>query len=168
MSNPTTDIDLRFGDPEAEPVDWETARGRLEVAELFWISTVRSDGRPHVTPLIGVWLGEAAYFCTGAAEQKAKNLECNPECVLMTGCNLLREGLDVCIEGTAQRVTDDERLRRIAAAYDEKYGSEWHFDVGEGAFHSGGQEAIVFEVAPRKVLGFGKDPYSQTRWAFDT
>ena len=32
----------------------------LEQAELFWISTVRTDGRPHVTPVVDVVVeGEA-------------------------------------------------------------------------------------------------------------
>jgi len=28
----------------------------ISQGELFWISTVRADGRPHVTPLVAVWL----------------------------------------------------------------------------------------------------------------
>ncbi len=123
-----TKLDQRFSDPDATPTDWTDARERVERAELFWIATVRADGRPHVTPLISVWLDDAAYFCTGADEQKAKNLAHNPRCVLMTGCNQLREGLDVVLEGEAVRVSDDAKLRRIADAYESKYGSEWRFD----------------------------------------
>jgi hypothetical protein len=26
--------------------------------------------------------------------------------------------------------------------------------------------ALVFEVAPKTIFGFGKAPYSQTRWRF--
>ena len=33
-------------------------------------------------------------------------------------------------------------------AYESEYGSDWHFDVREGAFHSQGGEALVLEVAP--------------------
>ncbi|QFG25164.1 pyridoxamine 5'-phosphate oxidase family protein [Actinomadura sp. WMMB 499] len=33
---------------------WPEARRLLEDAELYWLATVRADGRPHVTPLIGV------------------------------------------------------------------------------------------------------------------
>jgi len=35
------------------------------------------------------------YFCTGPHERKARNLGQNPHCVLTTGCNTLKEGLDV-------------------------------------------------------------------------
>jgi len=33
---------------------WPEAREHLEMAELYWLTTVRGDGRPHVTPLIAV------------------------------------------------------------------------------------------------------------------
>lgn len=128
---------------------------------------MRPDGRPHVTPLISVWLDGAAYFCTGADERKAKNLAQNPSCILTTGCNLLEEGLDVVIEGEAKRVSDDAKLTRIANAYESKYGSDWHFDVHDSAFHHGeSSEALVFEIAPTTAFGFGKGKYSQTRWRF--
>jgi nitroimidazol reductase NimA-like FMN-containing flavoprotein (pyridoxamine 5'-phosphate oxidase superfamily) len=117
---PETKLDERFSSPGATATDWFDARERIEAAELFWISTVRPDGRPHVTPLISVWLDDAAYFCTGPDERKAKNLAQNPSCILTTGCNQLDEGLDVVIEGEAIRVSDDAELQRIADAYESK------------------------------------------------
>jgi hypothetical protein len=132
---------------------------------------VRPDGRPHVTPLIAVLLSDALYFCTGASERKAKNLAHNAHCILTTGCNALGEGLDLVVEGDARRVTDDATLRRVADAYESKYGSDWRFAVRDGAFHHrGGHQdvpVLVYELAPRKALGFGKgNVYSQTRWRF--
>lgn len=164
---PRTEIDGRFSEA-AEPLPWEKGRGALEAAELYWVTTVRADGRPHVTPLIGVWLEGAMYFCTGPEEQKAKNLAGNPACALTTGANRLHGGLDLVVEGHAERVTDDGKLGAVAAAYLEKYGEEWRFDARDGAFHHSDGEGVahVFEVAPAKVLGFGKGPYSQTRWLF--
>ena len=107
----------------------------------------------------------------GASEQKAKNLEHNRHCILTTGRNSLTEGLDLVVEGDAVRVTDEAKLRRLAAAYESKYGRAWHFDVRDRAFvhEDGGKEhvALVFEVNPAKALGFRKgEPYSQTRWRF--
>jgi len=165
-NEPEIKLDERFSSPDVTPTDWTEGRERIEEAELFWLSTVRPDGRPHVTPLISVWLDGAAYFCTGASERKAKNLAQNPNCILTTGCNLLGEGLDVVIEGEAERVSDGDKLTRIADAYESKYGSDWHFDVRNGTFHGEGGEALVFEVAPVTGFGFGKGKYSQTRWRF--
>jgi len=52
--------------------------------------------------------------------------------------------------------------------WERKYGAEWHFDVTEGGFRGGGGVALVFRVAPVTAFGFGKGPYSQTRWRFPT
>ena len=74
--------------------------------------------------------------------------------------------IDVVVEGEAVRVRDEARLARIAAAYVAKYGSDWQFDVRDGAFAHGESTALVFEVAPVKAFGFAKGAFSQTRWRF--
>jgi hypothetical protein len=166
--DPLTELDARFSSEGATATAWEEARGRFARAEIYWISTVRPDGRPHVTPLLSVWGDGAAYFCTGPEEQKARNLARNPQCILTTGCNALGEGLDLVIEGDAVRVRDHVLLMRTADAYESKYGSDWRFSVSENVFaHEGGQ-ALVFEVAPETAFGFGRgEVFSQTRWRFD-
>ncbi len=117
----------------------------VEEAKIFWLATVRPDGRPHVTSLIAVWLDGAVYFCTGPDERKARNLAVDTSCVLTTACNHMDDGLDVVLEGDGQVVGDDERLREVAAAYVSKYGHYWAFDVRDGAFaHPDGGHALVF------------------------
>jgi len=166
---PIAELDARFSSEGATPTQWTEARQLLEAAEVFWVSTVRPDGRPHVTPLIAVWLDEALYFCTGPTERKNKNLARNPHCILTTGCNAFDEGLDLVVEGDAVRVSDEARLRRLAEEYESKYGSDWHFDVRDGAFAHEGGVALVYQVAPVKAFGFRKgDEFSQTRWRFRT
>ncbi|WAX80390.1 pyridoxamine 5'-phosphate oxidase family protein [Streptomyces sp. KMM 9044] len=166
-ASPEARLDPRYSDPEATALPWPGAEGRLAAAELFWISTVRPDGRPRVTPLPAVWSDGALHFCTGPQERKAPNLEANPHVVLTTGTNTRNRGYDLTVEGEAVRVPDDGRLREPAAAWEAKYGSFWHFEVRGGLFHHGPGHAAVFSVAPRTVSGFGKDePFSQTRWRF--
>ncbi|MEV7424679.1 MULTISPECIES: pyridoxamine 5'-phosphate oxidase family protein [unclassified Streptomyces] len=164
---PRTELDPRYGEPEAEALPWREALDLLAGAEVFWLTTVRPEGRPHVTPLLALWWDGALYFCTGAAERKAMNLAHSPEVVLTTGTNALRTGYDLVVEGTAVRVTDDGRLTALAEAWEAKYGPDWHFDVRDGAFAGpAGNTALVFAVYPRTAFGFGRAPYSQTRWRF--
>jgi hypothetical protein len=163
-SNPTAEIDRRFSDPEADPTPWSEAVHVLERAELYWLTTVRTDGRPHVTPLIGVAEDAAVHFCTGLREQKARNLEHNSQVALTTGNNRWARGLDVVVEGVAVRVTDRQALLGLADAYETKYGSEWHFEVGDGVFGTGEDAAAVFRIEPRKVLAFAKEPHAQTTY----
>jgi nitroimidazol reductase NimA-like FMN-containing flavoprotein (pyridoxamine 5'-phosphate oxidase superfamily) len=168
MRQPVTTLDTRFSDPDASPTAWAQTVRALRAAELFWITTVRADGRPHVTPLVAVWLDGAAYFTTGATEQKAVNLAANPQVILTTGCNSWDRGLDIVLEGAAERVTDDARLHRLAAAWTAKWDGRWRYQARGGAFHHpGGGAALVFEVTPSKVLAFGKGEFSQTRYRFE-
>ncbi|MFF2729831.1 pyridoxamine 5'-phosphate oxidase family protein [Streptomyces sp. NPDC058008] len=176
---PTTELDARYssapgtrpGAADVTATEWGEARQRLESAEIFWVSTVRSDGRPHVTPVIAVWHAGAVYFSTGLREQKARNLAHDGRCALTTGNNSLTEGLDLVIEGEAERVTGPAALEEVIAAYEAKYGS--HITSPEGTFHGIGDafrrgDVAVFAVAPATAYGFGRDDgvYSHTRWTF--
>jgi hypothetical protein len=173
---PKVELDERFSSPGATPRSWSEVARVLDDAEMFWMSTVRRDGRPHVTPLPAIWLDGALHICVGPAEQKAKNLEVHPECVLTTGSNELRSGLDVIVEGSAARVTDPSQLERLAALWLSKL--DWQFAVVDGGFRERAPEgsgdeyserglAYVFAIAPHKVLAFGKgEPFSQTRYRF--
>src|SRR5262245_29615689 len=120
-NHPVTELDGRFSDPDAVATPWEDVERAIAEAELFWLSTVRKDGRPHVTPLPAVWRDGALHFCTGAAEQKGVNLAQSGACVLTTGNNQWKRGLDVVVEGTARRIMDEARLRQLAAAWASKY-----------------------------------------------
>ena len=166
MTDPLTTLDARFSDPEAVATGWDETRRALEAAELFWISTVRADGRPHVTPLVAVWFEGAVHFTTGAAEQKAVNLTGNPRVVLTTGCDRWDGGLDVMVEGEAVQVTDDDLLGRLAAAWRSKWDGRWQYEVRDGGFHHEGGGALVYSVTPTKILAFGKGRFSHTRHRF--
>ena len=168
MASIRTELDPRFSDTGAEPTPWDQTRRALEAAGIFWISTVRRDGRPHVTPLVAVWSGEALHLCTGPSEQKALNLAHRPQVVLTTGCNDWGRGLDVVVEGTAERVADPARLAELAAAWRDKWDGRWRFEpTAEGFRHEGGEGiAHVFAVRPEKVLAFGKNPFTHTRHVF--
>jgi general stress protein 26 len=168
MTMPVTTLDQRFSDPSAVATEWDKTLRALETAELFWITTVRADGRPHVTPLVAVWLDGALHFTTGETEQKAVNLRTNPHVVLTTGRNDWDKGLDVVVEGDAVRVTDEDTLRRLAQAWALKWDGQWQYQVRDGSFHhpDGDQAVLVFAVAPAKVLAFGKGSFSHTRHKF--
>ena len=166
---PVTTLVRGFSSGDAIATDWARGREGLRDAEVYWVSTVRPDGRPHVTPLLGVWLDGALYFCTGSDERKAKNLAQNAHCILTTGCNGL-DGLDLVVEGDASKVSAEAELRGVADTYEAKYGARFTdpggtwFDLGN-AIRSGAVR--VYRVAPSRVLGFAKGaPFSQTRWDF--
>ena len=167
------EIDPRYGDASATPPPWPDIERQLTDAQLYWIHTVRADGRPHAVPLVGVWHDTAFAFCTGAEEQKQRNLDQNPQVAVTagtTGAQGWDSGREVVVEGTAVRVTDREELQGLADAWFAKYGEDWHFAVRGEEFvelsrSGGGGEggARVYRVTPAKVLAFGGG-HGQTRY----
>jgi general stress protein 26 len=162
--DPAARLVEEFSDPQTSALPWSQVVAELESAQMYWLSTVRRDGRPHVAPLPAMWLDGRLHFCTGAHEQKARNLEANANCALTTGTSTFRAGVDVVVEGAALPVTDNGTLARLAPMWKEKL--EWVFKLGDGVFidAESGSPAIVFAVTPAKVLAFTKNPYSQTRY----
>jgi nitroimidazol reductase NimA-like FMN-containing flavoprotein (pyridoxamine 5'-phosphate oxidase superfamily) len=167
---PLTKLDAGFSSEGAHPTEWAEGHQHLEEAEVFWLSTVRPDGRPHVTPLLAVWCADSMYFCTGSDERKAKNLKRNRHCILTTGRNTLDESLDVVVEGQVAKVSDGAELEQVANTYESKYGK--HLTTPEGTWFGLGDtircgEVLVYRVTPTTAPGFvrGKQ-FSQTSWHF--
>jgi hypothetical protein len=169
MSAPESTLDQRYSDQAATATGWAETRAALEDAELFWASTVRADGRPHVTPVVAVWAEDAVWFSTGAGEQKFANLAANPHVVLTTGCSGWDGGLDVVVEGAAVRATDDAVLARVARAFAAKWDGRWQYTARGGCFRGadGTGEVMVFSVTPAKVWAYAKgDPFGATAHRF--
>jgi hypothetical protein len=157
LRQPTTELDSRYSSEGAAAFPWADAVAILGNAEIFWLATVRPEGRPHVTPLIGAWIDDAFYFYTGKGERKQMNLEANKSVVVTTGCNSYYSGIDIVLEGDAVITTDQAIFAKIAEQYRKKY--DWDFAPDE--------KAEVYRVAPATVFAFGKgEPFSQTRYRF--
>lgn len=153
---PQGQLDARFSQA-TEPLPWHTVDDALTSAELYWLTTVRRDGRPHVTPLVGVWTEDAFVFCTGPTEHR-------DEVAVTTGVNTWQEGLDAVVEGKAERVTGKARLVELADAYRAKYGDDWDFDCDDEVLDPNGNRTHVYRVPADKVIAFAKSPHGQTRF----
>ncbi len=164
---PMTDL-LQSTVAHAAPTPWEEARRRLAEAGWFWLATIHPDGRPHVRPVLAVWLDGALYFASGANTRKRKNLVADPRCTLTTA----DDEAHMVVEGTAIRVWDEVTLRRVAEAYATKY--DWRVTVRDGAFDAeygaptaGPPPYEIYEVMPKTIFGFGaNESFSPTRWRF--
>jgi PPOX class probable F420-dependent enzyme len=135
-------------------LSWASVEERLSSARNYWVATVRADGRPHVTPVWGLWVAGEFYFGAGPETRKARNLAENPNVVVH-----LEGGDDVVIlEGVAEVVTDPspDLAERLFAASTAKYGMGSH-DV-EGSY----------VVRPRVAFAWSEGgPRTYTRWVFD-
>lgn len=135
---------------------WSHAEELLRAARNFWLATVCPDGRPHVTPVWGVWVDGALFFDGSPATRWARNLVANPTISVH-----LESAEDVVIlEGKAEDLpaTDLARAERIVAAWDAKYGRLHPDPAGNG----------IFRLSPHRARGWSTSSLEDgTRWEFD-
>lgn len=156
-----------------DPIPWSRALEALEAGqqrnETSFLATTRPDGRPHVAGVGAVWDNGKAYFVSGAGTRKSRNVARNPTCSLAMSL----PGLDLVIEGKAERVTNDETLHRLAKRYAE---GGWPARVEDGAFtydysapSAGPPPWDLYAITPTTIFGvLASEPGGATRWRFDT
>ena len=79
--------------------------------------------------------------------------------------------MDLVVEGTVAKVSQEARLHRVAEVYMTKY--EWPVTVRDGAFYADGAPTAgpppyeIYEVIPTTAFGFPWDAtFNPTRWRF--
>jgi len=155
------------------PIEWSRP---LEQLKRFvsgphsstWLSTTRPDGRPHLTGIGAVWLDDRFWFTSGPATRKSRNLNENPGCAIA----LSLPDIDLVVEGTAARVTDDATLERLAGVFRDQ---GWPASVADGALtaeysapSAGPPPWFLYELTPTVAYGVAtEEPYGAMRWRFD-
>lgn len=134
---------------------WSHVVERLEGAENYWLATTRPDGRPHVTPVWGVWVANALYFDGIPTALWARNMAHNPVIAVH-----LESGTDVVIvEGMGEDlagVTDQALASEIVQRWDAKYGRLTPDPVADG----------LFRLRPLAARAWTRFPNDATRWYF--
>jgi hypothetical protein len=144
-----------FGKNDAPFLPWSHAEERLIAARRYWLATTRPDGRPHVTPVWGVWVDAALYIDGPPITTWGRNLKANPALSVH-----LESGEDVVIlEGEIEDLTTDPALgSRIVEAWDAKYGRLTPDPAGQG----------IFRLRPRTARAWSSESLEDgTRWTFD-
>ena len=77
---PVTELST-FSSPNATPTEWSQARDELTAAEVYWLSTVRPDGRPHVTPLLE---SGSKGLCTSVLDRRSEKRRTSRETVIVS------------------------------------------------------------------------------------
>ena len=147
-----------LNDPKLEItlLSWDWVETRLTEARNYWLSTTRPDGRPHASPVWGIWHAGAFYFGTGRTARKAKNLADNAGLVVH-----LESGDEVVIlEGKAVKVTDSVLLSQLDTVYFAKYHVHLAGEPDTGA--------LIYTLHGHTAFAWLEQdfPRTATRWKF--
>ena len=136
---------------------WTWATERLAASHDYWLATVWPDGRPHVTPVWGVWRDDALWWSCSPGSRKTRNLSHNPAAVATTDDT----ASPVVVEGVAEAVTDaaavDDFAHRVNAKYEVSYPEAFFV------------ENACFRLRPTWVFALRSDDFegAPTRWLFE-
>jgi hypothetical protein len=164
----TTNLDI-YG---SDTLPWSRARDALATgargpATASFLGTVRPDGRPHSAGVGVAWHDGDVYFTSGPGTRKSKNLAANPACTV----SMRLMGIDLVLEGEAERVTDPATIETIAALYrDVGWPAQADGDVITAPFSApsaGPAPWHVYRVTFHTVFGVASaEPFGATRWRF--
>jgi nitroimidazol reductase NimA-like FMN-containing flavoprotein (pyridoxamine 5'-phosphate oxidase superfamily) len=151
-----------YGIPETEEgvLPWSHVTERMEKAINYWIATTDPKGRPHATPVWGVWIDDSFFFDGSPQTRRGRNLAANPAVTVH-----LESGSDVVIlQGEAIQIQgiQPDLAQRLAAAYAAKY-KELGYAPEPNTWDEGG----IYRVTLRKAFAWSQFPTDTTRWRFE-
>jgi general stress protein 26 len=132
---------------------WEWVTERLERSHNYWICSTFPDGRPHATPVWGLWHDGAVVFSTDPSSRKARNLRANPAVLIHP------ESGDetVILEGQIEVI-------KLTPSIDDAYNKKYKMRMSTFPM-----PFMMFRLKPRKVMAWREKDFatSATKWNFN-
>ncbi|HWE90310.1 MAG TPA: pyridoxamine 5'-phosphate oxidase family protein [Pseudonocardiaceae bacterium] len=159
----------RYGSAE---LPWSRARDALAGDPTpditYFLGTCRPDGTPHAAGVGAQWMAGDLYFTSSPAARKARDLAVNRVCTISARL----PGIDLVLDGSAERVTDSDTLGWVAAGY---RAGGWPAEVQDDALtapfnapSAGPPPWHVYRFAFHTVVGVATaEPQGATRWRFE-
>lgn len=143
-----------------KPMAWSDADRLLAESRVYWIASVRPDGRPHVVPSDGIWLDDALYFGGSEDTVHMRNLRANGHAVAHVGDGLAAA---VIVDGTVAHETPAREVaERLAEANNTKY-ADYGMTMSADVYLETGVTALRAE----RVLAWTRFPENATRFTFE-
>ncbi len=153
-----------YGLPETDEgrLEWADVETRLVESLHNWMTTVRSDGPPHVVPRWGVWLDSSLHYDGAPATVHVRNLRKNTACTL----HLENGAQAVIVEGRSGPVDPPgpELGGRISEELCRKYSSSG-YSPGPDSWE-GPDAGELCRFIPAKALAWFDFPNDMSRFRF--
>jgi PPOX class probable F420-dependent enzyme len=124
---------------------------QLRTAPVGWVSTVRSDGTPHLVPVWFQWDGETILFFAQPGDQKIRNLRHSPRVTF--GIALNPEAATVSIIQGEAELTSRESPGPLPAEYVDKYRDQINA-YGWNESSMAEQYSVQVRVHPTKMISW--------------
>ena len=146
-----------YGSPN-ELLTWQEVDGRLRDAPVYWVASVRPDGRPHVVPRDGIWIDDTWYYGGSDASVHNRNLKSNPALTMHIGDGMTA----IIVEGLAtfETVASDV-AERMASEHNRKYSHYGMKATPEQYVSKAGRG-----LRADRVLAWTNLPVNATRFVF--
>lgn len=163
------EVDHRYSAPGATAPEWESIVETLAHTEIYALTTVLPDGSPHTVPVAGVWTDSGFWFCTGAYEQKARNIAENSRASVHVGGQDFGSGMNIVVRGEVIPTTGEPWLTMLADAINAKYPEPFRFSPKDGALVGAhGNLAPVYFIRPEVAHVFTRgENNAQVRYTFE-
>ena len=122
---------------------------RLRDERNVWLATTRPDGRPHLTPIWFVYVGERFWIGTGAGSVKTRNIAGNDKVSLA-----LEDGNAPVVAEGAVTIHPQRRPPEVVDAFAAKYG--WDITITDDPDVG---RVVLLEITPGKWL-FGRPDHA--------
>lgn len=137
-------------------LSWPWAEKRLMDARNYWLMSVGETGRPHATPVWGVWLDLSLFVDGHPGATWVRNLLARAETVV----HLESADEVVIVEGVAKdyETVEEDLSTRIIEAWNAKYGRLAPNPAAHG----------ILRIIPRSARGWTTSTLTDgTGWDFD-
>lgn len=135
---------------------WEYIEKRMTDSIVYWIATTRPNGRPHVSPIWGIWHDSRFWFDGSPETRRGKNIAQNPHITV----NLEDGSNAVIMEGVVTNLAAPslELRTTLSGIYKAKYTDLGYSPEPET------WEAGIYVTDPHTVLAWTEFGVDMTRW----
>ena len=149
-----------YVDKPVSYVEWDWVSAQLTGSTIYWLCSVSPNGKPHVVPRWGVFLGGRVYYDGSPETRHALNIKLNSN----VSVHLENGTQPVILYGTsvAAAKPSPEFGKKLSEEYKKKY-TELGYAPEPNSWDGGG----LYVFTPRECIAWSKFNEDPTKFIFE-